>query len=296
MSTCLVITAETSFSGMIPLAKKLGDVHAVVVGTPALAQSVAQSGVNTLYFAETSFPEAKANVVAQCVSSLNPTVVLTTTAPGARTLAGAIAHKMDAVIVSGVTDVTLEGNSVVVEQTALGGRVLETLASQKTVIGFFAGDDSELNATSPVEIQLLSGESYAMSLKVASSGAGSSGLADATRVVSIGRGVKAKDDIALIEAFAATMDAEMGCSMPVADDLGWLPKERYVGRSGQSTSPRVYFAVGISGAPQHLEGVRRAKVIVAINNDPEARIFRSADYGIVGDLYEIVPALTQVLK
>ena len=88
---------------------------------------------------------------------------------------------------------------------------------------------------------------------------------------------------------------EIGCTMPVADDLGWLPKDRYIGRSGRHIAPGLYLAVGISGAAQHMEGVRDAKVVAAINNDPEARIFRTADYGVVGDLYEVVPALIDAL-
>lgn len=296
MNSCIVITNEAPFSGMVNLAKSLGDVDAIVVGTQALANSVASSGVRAVYFSETTFPEAQASLVASQVKTLSPKLVLTSNAAGARALAGAISGVLDSVVISGVTAVSIDADSIVVEQEALSGRVLETLSSQTSVVGFYAGEDAELANTSAVVITPLTGSAYAMEMRVSSSGSGSSGLADAARVVSIGRGVKNKDDISLITTFASTIDAEMGCSMPIADDLGWLPKERYIGRSGQSTSPRVYFAVGISGAPQHLEGARRAKVIVAINNDPEARIFRSADYGIVGDLYEIVPALTQVLK
>ncbi len=111
----------------------------------------------------------------------------------------------------------------------------------------------------------------------------------------MGRGLRSRDDMALIEALAAALDAEIACSMPVADDLGWIDKARYVGRSGEHIAPRLYLAVGISGAPQHLEGVRQARVVVAVNSDPEAPIFASADYGIVGDLYDVVPALVEAL-
>lgn len=296
MSACIVITDEAPFSGMVNIAKSLGDIHAIVIGSQKLAQAVASSGVNSVLFAETSLPEAHASIVAKIVREIAPRVVLTSTAPGARAIAGAIAIAIDAVIVSGVTEVSTQNDTIIVEQIALDGRVLDTLASQNPIVGFFAGEDVELNENTAVEIKPIGGNGYAMEIQVSNTGLGTSGLADASRVVSFGRGVKAKEDIALIKSLASAIGAEIGCSMPIADDLSWLPKECYIGRSGQTTSPRVYFAVGISGAPQHLEGVRRAKIIVAINNDPEARIFRSADYGIVGDLYEILPALTKVLN
>jgi electron transfer flavoprotein alpha subunit len=83
--------------------------------------------------------------------------------------------------------------------------------------------------------------------------------------------------------------------MPVADDLGWIPQERYVGRSGQHITPDLYLAIGLQGAPQHLEGIKGTRIVVGINNDPDAPIFKAADYGILGDLYEVVPALRVAL-
>ncbi len=296
MSTCIIITDEAPFSGLINIAKSLGEVNAIVVGSENLAKEVAMSGVSSVLFIEACLPEAKANIVAKAVRELSPKIVLTSAASGARVIAGAIAITLDAVIIPGLTNVTIENDSIVVEQEALNGRVLDTLVSKNPVVGFFAGEDVELSENTPVVINKLDGDGYAIDIDILSTGSETSGLVEASRVVSLGRGVKSKEDIPLIKSLASAMDAEIGCSMPVADDLSWLPKECYVGRSGQKISPRVYFAIGISGAPQHLEGVRRAKVIVAINNDPEARIFRSADYGIVGDLYEIIPALIKVLN
>jgi electron transfer flavoprotein alpha subunit len=121
------------------------------------------------------------------------------------------------------------------------------------------------------------------------------GVAVADRVVAIGRGVRARSDVPMVEGLAADLGAELACSMPIADDFGWVPRERYVGRSGLHIAPRLYLALGISGTPQHLEGVRDAKVVVAVNSDPEAPIFRRADYGIAGDLYEVVPAIREAL-
>ena len=114
-------------------------------------------------------------------------------------------------------------------------------------------------------------------------------------IVSVGRGIKEKENLKIVEDLAEALGAELAASRPICDN-GWLPMERQVGSSGQTVSPKVYFAVGISGAIQHLVGIKGSKTIVAINKDENAPIFESADYGAVGDLFEIVPALTEEIK
>jgi electron transfer flavoprotein alpha subunit len=120
-------------------------------------------------------------------------------------------------------------------------------------------------------------------------------LASAPLIVSVGRGIKEKDNIPIVEEFARSLGAELAASRPICDN-GWLPMERQVGSSGQTVSPKVYVAVGISGAIQHLVGMKSSKVIIAINKDENAPIFEAADYGIVGDLFEVVPALTAAVR
>lgn len=120
-------------------------------------------------------------------------------------------------------------------------------------------------------------------------------LTSADLIVSVGRGIKEQENIPIVEALAQALGAEMAASRPICDS-GWLPMERQVGSSGQTVSPKVYIAVGISGAIQHLVGMKGAKTIVAINKDPNAPIFDVADYGIVGDLFEVIPALTEAVK
>ncbi|MEJ7608318.1 MAG: electron transfer flavoprotein subunit alpha/FixB family protein [Bryobacteraceae bacterium] len=120
-------------------------------------------------------------------------------------------------------------------------------------------------------------------------------LSSAELIVSVGRGIQDQDNLRLIEDLAAALGAELAASRPICDN-GWLPMERQVGSSGQTVVPKVYFAIGISGAIQHLVGMKGAKTIVAINKDAEAPIFEVADYGIVGDLFEVVPALTEAVK
>jgi electron transfer flavoprotein alpha subunit len=120
-------------------------------------------------------------------------------------------------------------------------------------------------------------------------------LTQAELIVSVGRGIKSQENIALVEELAKTLGAELAASRPICDNE-WLPLDRQIGSSGQTVAPKLYLAVGISGAIQHVVGMKNAQTIVAINKDAEAPIFDIADYGIVGDLFEIVPALTAEIR
>ena len=121
-------------------------------------------------------------------------------------------------------------------------------------------------------------------------------LGAAKRVVSAGRGFKAKEDLKLAEELAAAIGAELACSRPLAEGADWMAVDRYIGVSGQIVSPELYIAVGISGQIQHTVGMSDSKVVVAVNSDSKAPMFAGADYGIVGDLYEVLPALTEAAK
>ena len=120
-------------------------------------------------------------------------------------------------------------------------------------------------------------------------------LNGAKRIIGVGRGIGAQEKIALVEALAQTLGAELACSRPIAEGEKWMPKNRYLGVSGVVVKPEVYVACGISGQVQHMVGVNEARVIIAVNKDKNAPIFKHCDYGIVGDLNKVVPALTQLL-
>ncbi|MGH9608903.1 MAG: electron transfer flavoprotein subunit alpha/FixB family protein, partial [Bryobacteraceae bacterium] len=120
-------------------------------------------------------------------------------------------------------------------------------------------------------------------------------LSNAERIVAAGRGIQKKENLRIVEALAQAFGAELAASRPICDN-GWLPMERQVGSSGQTVAPKLYVAVGISGAIQHLVGMKGSKTIVAINKDETAPIFETADYGIAGDLFEVAPALIEELQ
>ena len=120
-------------------------------------------------------------------------------------------------------------------------------------------------------------------------------LSQAERIVSVGRGIKSQENLPVVQKLAAALGAEIAASRPICDN-GWLPMERQIGSSGQTVAPKLYVAVGISGAIQHLVGMKGSRTIVAINKDADAPIFEVADYGIVGDLFEIVPAIAAELE
>ncbi len=193
----------------------------------------------------------------------------------------------------------VEGGRLVLERDAYGGRYLAQVAAKMPCVAMVqAGAYKPADAT-PVLVETLKvnvGDPKVSTVETRQSQRAGSDIKSAQKIVSAGRGFARKEDLALAENLANALGAALGCSRPLSSDLGWMEEEAHIGLTGAYVHPQLYVAVGISGQLQHVAGIKDSKIIVAINKDAQAPIFQVADYGIVGDLYEVVPALTKALK
>jgi electron transfer flavoprotein alpha subunit len=303
METWIIATDTVRMGGILTAARQLGgDVTAVVVGPRSLADAVAASGPDHVRWyacGDGVAAEAYASQIAEAVKNAAPRVLLSSTAPAARVLLGTAAAKLGSPVIGAVQALGMEGDNVSVSRAAANGRAVERLEAAGTVACIFDGEDVALADPHPATVEEVPAADIGHTLRVLETtpdSSGSTGLKTAARVVSAGLGIRSKADLQIIQDLAAALGAEIGCSLPVCDDMRWYGPERVVGRSHNQIAPDLYIAVGISGQPQHTVGVRDAKVVVVINNDPKAAFFKACDYGVLGDLYKVIPALTAALK
>lgn len=292
---------------VVALARSVpGRVNAVVAGSRPAAEQVAACGLDrVLWLGEPgdhpveAYAAPLASTVAKAVAEEGGSaLVLVADRPADRALAGALAAALEATVLAGVTAIEARADDLVVTRNALGGISIERLAVGGPLVAVtYAGAPVTPEPGPGVEIETVPAEPAAVRI-VATEAAPTSGqdLLGADRVVSVGRGLREPADLAVVEELAAALGAALACSRPLAEGTHVLPKDRYVGVSGQTVTPKLYLALGISGQMQHMVGVRGAGTIVAVNTDPNAPIFAEADYGVVGDLYAVVPALTRALS
>jgi electron transfer flavoprotein alpha subunit len=198
----------------------------------------------------------------------------------------------------------VEGGRLVVERDVYGGKFLATVAAKTMpcVAMVQAGAyKKDVGADSPssvetIEVSVGPPEVHVVEVRSAGRQAEDAGIKSASIVVAAGRGFAKKDDLVLAKDLADALGAALGCSRPLSSDLGWMDEDAHIGLTGAYVHPKLYVAVGISGQLQHVAGIKGSKVIVAINKDRQAPIFQVADYGVVGDLYEVLPAITRLLK
>ena len=216
-------------------------------------------------------------------------------------VAARVAAKIGASLASNVVDIPNTGSGFVVKKSIYTGKAFafQELKNQKKVIAIRknAAEVKEVGANvsvTPYSVQLPDAL-FAVKITSSEKATGEVLLPEANIVVSGGRGMKGPEHWGILEELAKALHAATGCSKPVSD-MGWRPHHEHVGQTGVKVAPQLYIAVGISGAIQHLAGVNSSKCIVVINKDAEAPFFKAADYGIVGDAFEIIPKLTEAIK
>ena len=271
----------------------------------AAATDLASAAVTEVLVAEdpalaTYTPDGYTMAMRAVVESVSPTYVLMPHTYQTRDCAPMLAARLRQSLITDVTGISGSGTDATFTRPMFQGKLAAQIKPLgeppyfiTVQIGAFRADAVQKGGPAPVTPVPLAIDASAIRQKAEppfQEAKQAVDLGQAERIVAVGRGIKAQENIALVEQLATAMGAELAASRPICDN-GWLPMERQIGSSGQTVAPKLYLALGISGAIQHLVGMKGARTIVAINKDADAPIFEVADYGIVGDLFEIVPAL-----
>ncbi|MDQ3804434.1 MAG: electron transfer flavoprotein subunit alpha/FixB family protein [Acidobacteriota bacterium] len=307
------VVNKTSFEA-VAAAQQLGaalgqQVTAVVLGTDATpANEVAGYNVARVVSAESAkldvyTPDAYADAMEQVVRAASPQFVIMPHTYLVRDYAPKLAARFGKGLISDCVRARAEGGGVTFTRRIFLGKLdADVVAEGEPPVfatfqsGAYRPDQAEKGGGAPVESMPVEvGEVRMRPEPPFQEVKGAVDLSKAEVIVAVGRGIKSQENLALAERLAEALGGEIAASRPICD-AGWLPIDRQIGSSGQTVAPKLYVALGISGAIQHLVGMKNASTIVAVNKDPEAPIFDIADYGIVGDLFEVVPALTEEVK
>lgn len=319
----VLIVAETAGTTLRPvslelitagkqLADALGGTVTAVLGGKGVgeaAQRLASAGADTVLVADgDAFADVTASVwtalVARAIEQARPAVVLIPGTTAGRDYAPRVAARLGVGLAADAVELSTDDGGVVAVRPVLGGRVqtaVKLAGNAPQMVTVRAGSFERATATDgagtvePIDVALSDADTRVNVLELVQEAAAGQNLEGAERIVSGGRGLKEPDQFKLVEDLAAALGAAVGASRAVVD-AGWRPHSEQVGQTGQTVSPRLYVAVGISGAVQHLVGMQSSDYIVAINRDPDAPIFKLASFGIVGDLFEVVPAVIEELK
>ena len=281
---------------------------AVVLGSSSLANEIAVYDLEKVISAENEkltdyTPDAYADGLEKVIRATNPAYVIMSHTYLARDFAPKVAARFQKGLIGDCIRMNVDGGKATFTRRIFLGKLDADVVSEgepPTFVTFqtgaFRGDQAARGSGAPVESMNVEVGEVRMKPEAPFQEAKQAvDLSKADIIVAVGRGIKSKDNLALAEKLAEALGGDLAASRPICD-AEWLPIDRQIGSSGQTVAPKLYVAIGISGAIQHLVGMKNSQTIVAINKDPEAPIFDIADYGIVGDLFEAVPVLTEEIK
>ncbi len=244
-------------------------------------------------------PEGAAEALSRAAREMNPDVILVGSTRNGKEIASRAAVRLGRPCVSDLFGVALVEGSLRGFRNVFAGKLLAEVAVPPPCIatlkvGVYPALPPSASEAARKEFGDIS--SKVLVLEEREKQKGTVDLKGAKLIVSAGRGVKKREDLALVSDLASELGGALGCSRPLSSDMGWLPEEHHIGLTGISVHPDLYLAVGISGQLQHVAGIKDSKVIAAINSDKSAPIFEASDYGVVGDLYAVIPAMLKELK
>ncbi|HWQ76589.1 MAG TPA: electron transfer flavoprotein subunit alpha/FixB family protein [Syntrophomonas sp.] len=300
MADIYIYSDQTSLAAeLISFAKQTGKTTTVLAFSQEAAVELASKGADKVCLCNGDSPmvENYSKAVAAFLKAEGAELLAVGATARGRDFAARVAGYLDCGMASDVSSLSWADGRVSCERMMYGGAVVqsEVLSGLSVVTvpaGKFDAGSGSCEITG-IDLQADGRVSLVETKPIVQEGAD---LSCAERVVCVGLGLEKEEDLEMAKALAAALGAGIGCTRGIAEERHWLPAEQYIGISGAVIKPQLYLSMGVSGQIQHVFGVRDAKLIVAIDSNEKAPIFRSADYGIVGDMYEIVPLLTAVLK